>query len=144
MPAIKHNDIEVYDNIKYAKFTRSRNDFLNEEPDYIWDNAYIDLSGNTYADGSTDNDFIPISELDVFIHDVGENAWEIINNSSALDDDHINIINSYINQFMNNEINELSVEMPYVTGDLQMYAVYDINECAYHICNENITLIENE
>lgn len=143
MPDIKHN-VNVYDNVKYAKYTRSKNTFLNEEPDYIWENSYIDLSGNTYVDGDTNNDFIPISELNSFIEQVSYNAWELINNSYFLNNDNIDIINSYISEYINNEIDELSVVMPKVYGDMQMYAPYDINELAYHICSKNITLIENE
>lgn len=144
MPEIRHKDTKVYDNVQYAKFTIARGNFLNEEPDYIWENAYIDLSGNTYADGNTDNDFIPISDLDIFINDVAEKASYIINNSYSLDVDHIEIINSYISDFINESISELSVEMPQVTNDMQLYSPYDISECAYHICSENISFIENE
>ena len=144
MPEIRHKDVKVYDNVQYAKFTRANGNFLNEEPDYIWENAYVDLSGNTYANGNTDNDFIPISELDVFINDVAEKASYIINNSYSLDDEHINIINSYIADFINGSISELSVEMPLVEKELQLYTPYDISECAYHICSENISFIENE
>lgn len=143
MPAIKH-DVTVYDNVKYAKYTRADNTFLNEDPDYIWENSYIDLSGNTYVNGDTNNDFIPISYLDIFIKKVSDEAWDMINNSYSLTADNIEIINSYILQYINNEIDELSIVMPKVYDDLQMYAPYDINELSYHICGKNITLIENE
>ena len=143
---IRHQDTITHANTKYGKFIRKNGYvFDNDVPaDYIWENSYIDISGNMEIDASTDDDFIPISYLDEYIEYIAATEYEDMMNAYNMTDDAAAIINSYIRQYMNNEISELSVEMPLLDDVFKIYAQYDISECSYHICGKNITEIIHE
>lgn len=142
----RHPEVVTHANTKYGKYIRKNGYTFDNDvpPDYIWENSYIDISGNAEVDADTDEDFIPISQLEEYIEYIASSEYENMMNAYNMTEEAAEIINSYIRKYVNGDIQELSVEMPLLEDVFKIYAQYDVNECAYHICGKNITEIIHE